>query len=691
MPLNTYPFLKDDTRLILHKDTVYKVKVKCVDSEVIKNLNFPFTEQDAHHQIEQVLRAVFYADERNLEIKPVLTEHLLITPVKVPWKAARHFGFKKDDTELKTFPFVFEIDVRVHDEIVENVRKATTKFAKRDDKKDILFQSRSIKNGIEKQMNNVSSTAEPSTSNTVLERDETGRFHRMIDGNRNKSPQEQLTTIECVKKYKEILQKAQSNTGTHKNSDDQEIHFHYTAEAAVSPSNMKSEGGSETLKQSSQTQRSSQSNDKSSQSPCKREITPQRRKSERIHLPKKLRDEESVIMKKDGIAWRKEDKTINLADISKGDADLEMEKSEKPEIHRLSRKRHFDEKSTENEKALSVIMNKSKRTSQSSRNDVTENLTPVSDSYLEQERHIAKRLRSVDQSEKHSLPFKMSHINDSSTRDKVLVGVGKNQFELQGHKAKSVHNKNPIETNSSTSSSVVSEDIKRKRKENSGVQGKVVLKNVTESAQRIQTRSHRIAELNATKVTEKRLVTLKKVHKIKAQSKSEETNTFSFGLHRCDEDVNAQSAISPRISHVRPFKSTKSEEKQNPSGSPVQNARNLDRQVLDENVHPSTSQQAQRTRGQERQIGGETDRLLNMSLRNPSERRISNRRSLDRYMIEREELEETLKLQQLAQSTSPRRSPRTSAKTSIASRRQSSGLWDMMDTFLTPVKKFFKS
>ncbi|KAK3589510.1 hypothetical protein CHS0354_041630 [Potamilus streckersoni] len=681
MPLSTYPFLKDDTRLILHKDTVFKVKVKYVDFKIIKNVNFPFTEQAAHQQIEQVLRAVFYADERNSDLKPILTEHLLITPVKVPWKAARYFGFKKDGTVLKTFPFVFEIDVRVRDEIVENVRKATIKSAiiqqpsKRDDKKDQTFQKRFSENRIEKQLNNEivednSSTAnpsKPSTSNTALERDETGRFHRVIDGNRNQSPQEQLTTSECVKKYKEILQKAQSKTDTQKNTADQEVHSPFTVMAAVSPSNLESQGGSETLKQPSQTKRNSRSKDKSSQSPCNREITPQRNE--------------------DVSGRGNKNKIINLEDISKIDADLEMEQSEKPVIPRLSTKRCFDEKGTENEKARSVSMNKSKRTYQSSRTKATENSTSMSGSYSEKEQHIGKRLRSVNQTEKYKLSFKMSHRNDNSPRDNVLVGVDNNQNELHGHKIKSVHNKNPIETNSSTNKNVVTKDIKRKRKGNSGVQRKMVLKNLTD---RIQTRSQ-IAELNATKVTEKRHMPLKKVHKIKTQSKSEETNTFSLGLHRCDEEINAQSALSPRISHVRPFKSAKSDEKQIPPGSPLRNSRNLDGQVLDENLNPNTSNQAQRTRGQECQIGDETDRLLNMSLRNPPERRISNRRSLDRYMIEREELEETLKLQQLAQSTSPRRSSRILAKTSKASSRKRSGLWDMVETFIYPVKKLLKS
>ncbi|XP_052761246.1 biorientation of chromosomes in cell division protein 1-like 1 isoform X2 [Mya arenaria] len=113
MVLSTFPFLQDNTRLVRQGDTLYKVKIKYT-SLALKQKPEGLNASSAHQQIEQCFRALLYMNERNVELKPVLTEDFLIRPQKVPWsfpKKYSNYGFHQHGEALKAYDYVFELNV----------------------------------------------------------------------------------------------------------------------------------------------------------------------------------------------------------------------------------------------------------------------------------------------------------------------------------------------------------------------------------------------------------------------------------------------------------------------------------------------------------------------------------------------------------------------------------------------------
>ena len=114
MPLTEFPLLQDNTRLLKHKDTLYKVKVKYDESTVEAN-GAGITRKKAHTQIENTFRAILYLIQREatLTLKPIQTENFLISIETSPWSFSQRYGFLQNEKELKSYPLQFEFRVKV--------------------------------------------------------------------------------------------------------------------------------------------------------------------------------------------------------------------------------------------------------------------------------------------------------------------------------------------------------------------------------------------------------------------------------------------------------------------------------------------------------------------------------------------------------------------------------------------------
>ena len=114
MPLTEFPLLQDNTRLLKHKDTLYKVKVK-YDESTVKANGAGITRKKAHTQIENTFRAILYLIQREatLTLKPIQTENFLISIDTSPWSFSQRYGFLQNEKELKSYPLQFEFRVKV--------------------------------------------------------------------------------------------------------------------------------------------------------------------------------------------------------------------------------------------------------------------------------------------------------------------------------------------------------------------------------------------------------------------------------------------------------------------------------------------------------------------------------------------------------------------------------------------------
>ncbi|XP_052082942.1 uncharacterized protein LOC127720408 [Mytilus californianus] len=108
MPLGSFDLLKEDTRLIKCDETVYKVKV-------LPQRDFddclPCSVQEAHKQIEDVLRAMLYMDQRSVIFKPIHTTDFVVTTLKKGWKTCRSLNFFVNGKQLKACPYQYILKV----------------------------------------------------------------------------------------------------------------------------------------------------------------------------------------------------------------------------------------------------------------------------------------------------------------------------------------------------------------------------------------------------------------------------------------------------------------------------------------------------------------------------------------------------------------------------------------------------
>jgi len=117
MVLMTFPYLCDNSKLIRHGSTLYKVKFKYIDMPPMSKRPEGLNNTLAHQEIEQCLRALLYMNERNIPFKPVITKHFLICPRKESWsflKKYGNYGFAQNGEALKTYHSVLELDISFH-------------------------------------------------------------------------------------------------------------------------------------------------------------------------------------------------------------------------------------------------------------------------------------------------------------------------------------------------------------------------------------------------------------------------------------------------------------------------------------------------------------------------------------------------------------------------------------------------
>ena len=117
MPLEEFPLLQDNTRLLRHKDTLYKVKVKYTE-HTSESVPTGISRKQAHAQIENTFRALLYIIQREeeLNLKPVVTENFLITVVTAPWSFTQRYGFTQCGKELKAYPLQFEFRIELRND-----------------------------------------------------------------------------------------------------------------------------------------------------------------------------------------------------------------------------------------------------------------------------------------------------------------------------------------------------------------------------------------------------------------------------------------------------------------------------------------------------------------------------------------------------------------------------------------------
>ncbi|XP_071145888.1 micronuclear linker histone polyprotein-like isoform X1 [Mytilus edulis] len=108
MPLGGFDLLKEDTRLIKCDETVYKVKVL---PQRDFNDCLPCSVQEAHKQIEDVLRAMLYMDQRSVIFKPIHTTDFVVTTLKKGWKTCRSLNFFVNGKQLKACPYQYILKV----------------------------------------------------------------------------------------------------------------------------------------------------------------------------------------------------------------------------------------------------------------------------------------------------------------------------------------------------------------------------------------------------------------------------------------------------------------------------------------------------------------------------------------------------------------------------------------------------
>ncbi|XP_076472476.1 uncharacterized protein LOC143301916 [Babylonia areolata] len=110
MVLSPFSSRPDDTRLVRHRDTVYKVKVVFAAGAGGQGERRG-AEDVLHSEVEEVLRAVIFMVENDRDLVKVQTQHLLVAPTLKVWKTGRVLGFRQHGKELNVFSHVLVLNV----------------------------------------------------------------------------------------------------------------------------------------------------------------------------------------------------------------------------------------------------------------------------------------------------------------------------------------------------------------------------------------------------------------------------------------------------------------------------------------------------------------------------------------------------------------------------------------------------
>ncbi|XP_062617260.1 uncharacterized protein LOC134278971 [Saccostrea cucullata] len=126
----------DKTKLILHVDHLYKIKLfHCHEHNCCEgNLDQFLTGKETAEDIDKVLRGLIYLSQRNQILKTVCSEYFVVTFNRKPWKISQKITFRKNGKALKVYPFLFEVTLTCKKSYLKVKEKETEHCLSEDNK-----------------------------------------------------------------------------------------------------------------------------------------------------------------------------------------------------------------------------------------------------------------------------------------------------------------------------------------------------------------------------------------------------------------------------------------------------------------------------------------------------------------------------------------------------------------------------
>ncbi|RUS71040.1 hypothetical protein EGW08_021198 [Elysia chlorotica] len=116
MGLDLFPYLEDHACLFVHNGKIFKLKLNYADHPIDPKERADFHEclsrEQAHNQLEEVLRAVLYILERDGCIVPIQTNNFTVYPTTSPWQLGKKIEFSVDGKVMLCYPDCLKF--RVH-------------------------------------------------------------------------------------------------------------------------------------------------------------------------------------------------------------------------------------------------------------------------------------------------------------------------------------------------------------------------------------------------------------------------------------------------------------------------------------------------------------------------------------------------------------------------------------------------
>ncbi len=125
MSLERFKLPAPDTRLFIHRGTIYKLKLSYKYSPGTKSAFLPCRPRTMQLEVEQVLRAVLHTDNKLQPLK-TQTEHFLIDCKFVPWATSKKLRFEDKGKNLPAHDEMIVITVQPNSKEVATDRKEET-------------------------------------------------------------------------------------------------------------------------------------------------------------------------------------------------------------------------------------------------------------------------------------------------------------------------------------------------------------------------------------------------------------------------------------------------------------------------------------------------------------------------------------------------------------------------------------
>ncbi|XP_063409818.1 uncharacterized protein LOC134693046 [Mytilus trossulus] len=718
MPLGGFNLLKEDTRLIKCDDTVYKVKV-------LPQRNFndclPCSVPDAHKQIEDVLRAMLYMDQRSVIFKPIHTTDFVITTLKKGWKTCRSLNFFVNGKQLKACPYqyILKVDIkplidkttfyakRKSLEHVKNLDKSHDKSKNRKsdevrtDPKQIVESYKNIQNKDDIHSNDTSVGNDENLKN-----DEEKERQILMEKIRKR----ERTKREEIRK-KEEVEKLFTNVGVSNSPGNVKLRKLYRTEVYCNTP------GSVNLNKFYNTRSTSKSrgNDRLSE----------------IHVSEKVgqRDARNITRStqkqvdactSEASGRKNDSKLIDTDNVSECET-LLSSKTRPPRLARSQidkqslqgssvsgipkTSRRQSVRYSEDESVSSQERELRSQSAKSSGADYTKNVqqnssklrqktklkgtpkcvskkTPNTHSSKQRSWHSNKRLKTAKQlpiktcvdrltrSRAHSIS---SGSNTGSSRKNTRLNILKERKNRSQTPVKSVSQKKSVENYSvkpvrrpilQNNPSVAPEKLRMKK--SSGCGRKESPPSTSESRRLRQN--------------------VRSMKTVTTKNQDHKTDTCSISQTSSSRSSSESRSLDPSTRNA--VKYSFRSRSLSPQGKKRNNSGKLQRGKGPHNSKDDSKKQSQKIDlfRSYQSIGNESDRLENLRYNSFSKKsKRVTRNQMDRHEVEKEEIAESMKLQTISKSDSPpsslRRSPR---------KRKSNALWDFIDAFITPMKKVFK-